>query len=259
MKTLPLILACLGSGFAGAATLNLLTPAPAQAESNQEDALATLRGELSALQEQGRSEREALEDRLARMEEEALLVSPVQIRNLVPDNSGQAINDGNVPMGTSSQAIRIGNSVVQPAQFEAWVRRASESIAAQEKAQRDQDRSIREGERIEDQIAKLTTDLGLDQHQQSEFRRHLQDSTTKRRDIFQAMRDGSGDRTSMRENMGKLREESDTDLKTFLNDDQYTTYKDSGADNAFGRGGRNNRGAGGGNNSRGGNNNGRGN
>ncbi len=43
MKALPLILACLGSGFAGAASLNLMTPSEAQAEGDQDEVLATLR------------------------------------------------------------------------------------------------------------------------------------------------------------------------------------------------------------------------
>ncbi|MFT4648577.1 MAG: hypothetical protein ACI9X4_001802 [Glaciecola sp.] len=249
MKTLPIILACIGSGFAGAASLNLLTPSTAPADGNQTELIATLRGEIAAFQDQSRADRESLEDRLARMEDDQQLVAPNFERSFVPDRRDENISDGNLPLDASSQAIRIGNSTIQPEQFEAWVRRASASIEAQKQADRDQERLIREGERTEERIAKLTTDLGLDQHQQSEFRRHLTDSSTARRDIFATMRDGGGDRTSMRESMTTLRETSDTDLRTFLSEEQFTTYKDSGGDR--GGGGRN---RGGGNVTGGGNN-----
>ncbi|MCP5024048.1 MAG: hypothetical protein GY930_20060 [bacterium] len=257
MKALPLILACFGSGIAGGVALKAITPAEAQADSGQEDLLASLRDEIVGLRDQSRMDREDFEERLARMENETLLVSPAQERSFVPEESTGSITDGNLPLA-SSKAIQIGNSVIQPEQFEAWVQRASESLAAKKKTVRDQERSVREGERMEVQIAKLTTDLGLDQHQQSEFRRHLQDSNTKRRDTFQAMRDGSTDRTAMRETMNTLREENDADLRTFLNEDQFTSYKESNS-GGFGRGARNNVGGGGGNNSRGGGNRGSGN
>ncbi|MDF1837354.1 MAG: hypothetical protein P1V35_05760 [Planctomycetota bacterium] len=253
MKALPLILACLGSGFAGAATLNLLNPSEAQAEGDSSELIATLRGEFAALQDQSAAERKSLEDRLIRMEEEALLVSPVQERSFVPDRLDANISDGNLPVSASTEAIRIGNSVIPPEDFEAWVARASESIAARKQAERDQERAIRDGERTEEQIAKLTTELGLDQRQQSEFRRHLEDNSTKRADLFKAMRDGSMDRGDMRESMGQLREAADQDLRAFLTEDQVTTYKDSGLDRGFG--GRGNRGGGGGGNNAGGGNN----
>lgn len=250
MKALPIILACLGSGAAGGLALTAIAPVEAQADSGQEDLLASLRDEIIGLREQSQMDREDFEDRLTRMENDAMLVAPTQERSFVPDDSNGSITDGNLPLA-SSKAILIGNSVIQPEQFEAWVQRASDSLAAKKKADRDQERAIREGERIEEQIAKLTTDLGLDQHQQSEFRRHLQDSGTQRRDLFQAMRDGGSDRTAMRDTMGKLREENDADLRTFLNEGQFTSYKASNT-GGFGRTGRNNGGAGGGNNSRGG-------
>ncbi len=257
MKALPLILACLGSGVAGGAALIALTPNEAQTGSGQDEMLSELREEIVGLREQNRLIQESLEERLARMENETQLIAPVLERSFVPEESTGTISDGNLPVA-SPKAIQIGDSVIQPEQFEAWVQRASESLAAKRKAEKDQERSIREGERVEEQIAKLTTDLGLDQHQQSEFRRHLQDSSTKRRDLFQAMRDGGTDRSTMREAMGKQREENDADLRTFLNEDQFTSYKASNS-GGFGRGGRNNGGGGGGNNSRGGGNRGGGN
>ncbi|MCA9001251.1 MAG: hypothetical protein KDB61_04960, partial [Planctomycetes bacterium] len=173
MNQLPLILACLACGAVGSVAGTLLL-SPNDSPSGTSDSEVTeLRAELAQVRSAARADREKFEERLARMEEEASLVSPTLTRTSVPQHTANNISDDNVPVLASNADIRIGNSVIPPEQFEAWVQRASESIEERKQQERDQERLIREGERIEEQVAKLTTDLGLDQRQQPEFRRYL--------------------------------------------------------------------------------------
>ncbi len=226
MKTLPLILACLASGVVGSAATHYLSPAASSSDSSEtvaelQEALDELRTEMRS---RGDSMRD-LADAVERMESETQLVPFIAERTAVPD----VITGGDevAAIDASTEAIQIGETRISQAQFENWVRQANESIRAQERIERDEERRIREGERVEERVAALTTELGLDAHQQSEFRRHFEEQNIKRRDMMQSMRDGTMDRADMREAWTKLQNEANTDLQSFLNGDQYQRYQDS--------------------------------
>ena len=236
MKTLPLILACLGSGVVGSVATHYVTPAQSTGDSNEtvaelQSALEALRNEM---QDRGDSVR-ALADAVDRMENETQLVPFVPERTAVPDvvTGGDEI----AAVDATSEAITIGETRVSQAQFERWVKQANDNIRAQERAEREEERRIRDGERIEERVASLTTELGLDAVQQSEFRRHFEEQNIKRRDLMQSMRDGTLDRSQRREAWETMRSEANTDLQSFLSGDQYERYQesDNNDSNRFGR------------------------
>ncbi len=226
MKTLPLLLACLASGVVGSAATHFLAPEAAPSDSSDtvaqlQEALDNLRSEM---RDRGDSMRD-LADAVERMENETQLIPFVAERTAVPEvvTSGDQI----AAIDASTEAIQIGENRISQAQFETWVRQANDNIRAQERAQREEERKIREGERTEERVAALTTELGLDAHQQSEFRRHFEEQSIKRREMMQSMRDGTLDRGQMREAWGTLRDEANADLQTFLSGDQYERYQES--------------------------------
>ncbi|MEZ5975285.1 MAG: hypothetical protein R3F33_18205 [Planctomycetota bacterium] len=69
--------------------------------------------------------------------------------------------------------------------------------------------------------------MGLDSHQQSEFRRFLSEQNDKRREVMDSMRDAGGDRTQMRDTFQKMRDDATRDLQSFLTMDQYERYQES--------------------------------
>lgn len=250
MKTLPLILVCLASGAVGATATHFLNPAQKPAGTSESvadlrDAIASLRSDMQSRDETIRT----LSASLDRMESEASLVGFMPERTQVPKSSDEPRGDA-IPAAVGSQRIQIGDTVIPQAQFENWVRQASDNIREQERLQREAERKIREGERTEERIAQLTTELGLDVRQQSEFRRFFEEQNTKRTEMMDQMRNGGagGDRQAMRETFQKLRDEANADLQTFLSGDQYERYQASNQDfGGFGGGpGGGRRGGGGG-------------
>lgn len=153
------------------------------------------------------------------------------------------------PLATSADALRAPPSVaddsaaglqplaVTPA-FVASVGQALDTIRAQEDAEREQKRKELQAQRIEDRVAKLQQELGLNSRQASDLRTALITADDKREALFASMRDmppgGPGDGRDMREGFRAIREETHTALQATLTPEQFEAYKAS-EDSEFGR------------------------
>lgn len=110
----------------------------------------------------------------------------------------------------------------------------------QERQERDQRRAEAETKRMEDRLAKLQTDLGLDQTQVDSMRGIFQEQSEKMDEMRQTMRearDSGIDMGSMREMWTDLRDSTNESIKGVLSPTQYEQYEESGASRWGGRGG----------------------
>jgi uncharacterized membrane protein YgcG len=130
--------------------------------------------------------------------------------------------------------------------FDAAVNAAIEKREADEAATRDADRTVRREERLDREMEKWTTELGLSTDQASQMKTILNDTTKARTDFFTEMREsGTMDRELMREKMTEMGDSQNEQLGNVLDATQMATYTESSANSGFGGfGGR--RGGGGG-------------
>ncbi|MCP3914291.1 MAG: hypothetical protein GY711_01910 [bacterium] len=119
--------------------------------------------------------------------------------------------------------------------FENHVRQAMESIEEQERQEREAKRAEEREKRLEDRLAGLTSELGLDKFQVGEMRRVLGEEGARRDTFLTKMRE-DGQRPN-REAWGELREQTQTELGKVLTPTQLETYNESNSDR-WGRGGR---------------------
>lgn len=123
------------------------------------------------------------------------------------------------------------------------VGRAMDAIQEEEQRKRDEEQRLDREKRLEDRLAEWRQDLGLSQYQVDEMRTTLSTADTKRAELWDSMRDGEGDRGSMRDAMREIHETSDAKLQQILDPDQYQRYQESQQDRwgggfgGFGRGG----------------------
>lgn len=136
---------------------------------------------------------------------------------------------------THAAAAPVTNPVVLKEQ----VSSALEAIRADEERERDEEREKRRQERFEEQLAKLSKDLGLNLYQTNQLRSAMTQQTAKFEGLRDVMRE-TGDFGQMREMAGTLRDEMNTTLATFMNQEQIDKYNESnGGFRGFGgRGGR---------------------
>jgi hypothetical protein len=111
---------------------------------------------------------------------------------------------------------------------------ALDKIKAREEAEREKKRKELQATRIEERVAKLEQELGLNHRQASDLRTALIAQDDKRDALFASMRDGAGDPRDMREGFRKIRDETMTELETFLTPDQIERYRRS-EEGEFGR------------------------
>ncbi len=142
-------------------------------------------------------------------------------------------------------------------QLERAVEAVIEMRDERRKLEREQKRAAEEEKRLEDRLAKMQTELGLDQNQVSSMRKIYQDQDAKRDELrteMMAMREsGGGSREEMRAMWGDLRDATNQEIQGVLSPTQYESYTESyGNDRGRGRGNTDNNGGGG----RGGNRNG---
>ncbi len=140
-------------------------------------------------------------------------------------------------------------SIASPT-LESAVANVIEMREERENQERQQRRADAETKRMEDRLAKLQTDLGLDQTQVDSMRGVLQNQTAKVDEMRQTMRearDSGLDMGSMREMWTGLRDETNTAVQGILSPSQYEQYEESnssrgwggrGGDTGGGRGGR---------------------
>jgi len=184
----------------------------------------------------------ALENRPAG---EALARSPVE------DGETAALRANSAELESLLTSFQ-GDAPVSDA-FLARVGEAIEHIEAEEERQRTEEREQQAAERMEERLSELRVELGLSQYQVDEMRKVLSSAETQRTELWAAMRDGGGDRGSVRDQMREIRETSNSALSEVLDQDQYERYQETDRDRfgGFGRGGGD-RGGGGGGGDRGG-------
>jgi hypothetical protein len=141
-------------------------------------------------------------------------------------------------------------SIASPS-LESAVANVIEMREEREDQERQQRRADAEAKRMEDRLAKLQTDLGLDQTQVDSMRGIFQNQTVKVDEMRQSMRearDSGLDMGSMREMWTGLRDDTNTAVQGILSPSQYEQYEESnsnrgwggrgGGDTGGGRGGR---------------------
>lgn len=126
-----------------------------------------------------------------------------------------------------------------PPQLRSMVERALADREAEEKAAEEARREQQLLDRLDERVAKLATDLGLDANQAKLMKDTLYASDKRRGEMFAAMRNGDAptmDRDAMRASMEEFRDGVNAQLQTFLTPAQFDAYQESN-DGGFGRGG----------------------
>lgn len=119
--------------------------------------------------------------------------------------------------------------------FDAAVNAAIEKREADEAATREADRAVRLDERLDREMERWTSELGLSADQASEMKTILGDTTKARTDFFTEMREsGTMDRELMREKMTELGETQSEQLGNLLDATQMEKYTESSANSGFG-------------------------
>ncbi len=256
---LPLvILASLVAGGAGAAATTILTSKPNTANAESEAVQSDSAEVLAKLDSMQQSYDELL-GRIDALEDNAEMV-PISTPARVSAVATEALTEEDVreilkEMDSASVAAVTPN-------FQRAVESAIEMRDERRRAEREVERAEAAEKRMEDRLAKLQTELGLDQNQVNSMRTVYQDQEIKRDELRTEMREmrenGTGSREDMRDMWRGLTDSTNESIQGILTPSQYETYKesDSANDRGFGRGG----GGGGGNDGggRGGNQGGRG-
>jgi len=117
------------------------------------------------------------------------------------------------------------NDAQLPDSLKAGVTNAVRDLRAEEERERDERRRTAVEQRIEDDLAELTSKLGLDNTQVAQVRTVMQKSEQARTAAFTAARE-QGDFGGMREKMRSLRQESNDELQKVLTPVQFTQYEE---------------------------------
>ncbi len=240
----PLIL--LGSVLAGAASAVgatvLLAPAPGPEAASAEAAGPEL---LAAIDELGVSI-STLAERVESLES-AETLAPIAASGRVAASLDRSEIES--MMREMLGSVEGAPTITSPS-LESAVANVIEQREEQEEQDRQQRRADAEAKRLEDRLAKLQTDLGLDQTQLDSMRGIFQGQTAKVDEMRQTMRearDSGLDMGSMREMWTGLRDETNLAIQGVLSPSQYEQYEESnsnqrwggrGGDNGGGRGGR---------------------
>ena len=242
---LPLVLiASLVAGGAGAAATTMLSAKPAAASTtgitqDNSDILA----KLDSMEQSYYS----MADRLEALERNS---------ELVPVGNGSERVSAVAPEIVLEDAVRNvlasmddTEAIAATPKLEKAVEAVIEMREERRSLERDQKRAEAEEKRLEDRLAKLQTDLGLDQNQLNSMRSIYQDQDEQRaglRDKMTELRDAGGSRDDVRALWTDLRDSTNTAIQGVLSPTQYETYQESNQNDGGGRGGRGNNGGGGG-------------
>ncbi|MFT5732723.1 MAG: putative RNase H-like nuclease (RuvC/YqgF family) [Planctomycetota bacterium] len=233
---LPLVLiASLVAGGAGAAATTMLSSKPAATSTtsgitqDNTDILA----KLDSMEQSYYS----MADRLEALERNS---------ELVPVGNGAERISAVAPEIVLEDAVRNVLASMDDSETVAATPKLEQAVAAviemreeRSKLERDQKRAEAEEKRLEDRLAKLQTDLGLDQNQLNSMRTIYQDQDQQRTEFRDKMRDGSGgSREEIRTLWTDMRDSANTAIEGVLTPSQYETYQESNQnDRGFGRGG----------------------
>ncbi len=184
-----------------------------------------LGGELRAL----RKSTEALADRLEQIEmRQSLLESrpAASQRQVAIETVDEPQASEQVEQQLRELAAALENPGMVPnLEFESLVLSVLDSRERDEEAEREERRRIAREEEVSRRVAELTEELGLNLSQAKGVHGVLTTSQARRDELFRSMReDGVFDRTTMRETMGTIRDESRTELQGILAQDQYDRY-----------------------------------
>lgn len=237
---LPLTLAVgLVAGGIGAVAATALRPEPA-AEAPSTVALDP----SSDLDAQLRTFNEVtarIEERLTKLETAVAMSVPTQVRMPAALGHESADLEAMVAEAVAKLNAAPTGAVVAP-DFRKQVEAVIELGRQEERQKREQERLARESQMLEDRLAKLQTDLGLDGRQVEGMRQLFLDTDAKREEMRASMRDardgGGANFEDMRSQWQTLATGMDSRLQTILTPSQYDSYKALNPDRGFGgRGG----------------------
>ncbi len=236
-QVLPIVLvSSLLAGGVGAVASTMLTSKPniAAADTQVSQADGDLLAELRTLSEQNR----AIQERLAALEvgsglapiagatrTDAMAVTPSNLKEAVRDVMASINPDGGPAAGSTQLAAAVESVIEQREE--------------RERLQKEQERADAAVKRLEDRLAKLQTDLGLDQSQVNSMREIFQATEARRdgmREEMRTMRENGGSWEDMRTAMQTARDESNAQIQAVLTPGQFTQYEASNQDDR-GRGG----------------------
>jgi hypothetical protein len=236
---IPLILAVgFAAGGIGAVAATALRPesAPttgASALDPTSDIDAQLRafGEVSA----------RIEERLTKLEAAVAMSVPTHVRMPAAVDNEPVDLEALVADAVAKLNTAPTGAVVAP-EFRKQVEAVIQLGREEERQKREQERLAREAQLLEDRLAKLQTDLGLDGRQVEGMRQLFLDTDAKREEMRNSMRDardgGGANFEDMRSQWQTLATGMDTRMQTILTPSQYDAYKASNPDRGFGgRGG----------------------
>jgi hypothetical protein len=153
--------------------------------------------------------------------------------------------DGDQPQLAASlvaNELAASGAVLADPQFETAVAAAIERIEQRERDEQNLERRQRELDQIEERLATMRTDLGLDGYQETQMRTILIDSLDKSTVLRDAMRNDSMTRDEMRDGFTSLRTGLETSVAGVLTPTQYEKFQEDFARSFGGMGGFGDRG-----------------
>jgi len=130
----------------------------------------------------------------------------------------QALEGGGAPAAATTTA---------PPEIKDAVRAANEELRAEQRAEREQRREEMMARRAEERAEawrKFTADAQLDATTATRIRALLDEEETKRRELFDRMRESGGDPGDLRNEARNLREHTDAEAAKLLNEAQRVKY-----------------------------------
>jgi len=168
-----------------------------------------------------RMENTALTERLSVLE--ARLAELQSTRTLAPPSARESSAERPVDDAPDA-ALRPDMAFDVTPAFVASVGKALDTIHAREEAEREAKRKELQAQRVEERVAKLQQELGLNNRQATDVRTALITQDDKREALFLGMRDGLGDPRDMRDSFRVIRDETHATLQTVLTPEQFAGY-----------------------------------
>ncbi|MEM1449871.1 MAG: hypothetical protein AAF957_01590 [Planctomycetota bacterium] len=252
---IPLVIAAsLGAGAAGAVATTILVAPPQPAETA--DTTARADSELLAAIDGLRAENRALVERIDALELSSEL-APVAVGGRTAATTERSdIED--VVKEVLGSLDGTGTAAPTPA-MQTAIESVLDMREERERLERDQKRAEAQERRMEDRLAKLQTELGLDQNQVNSMRTIFQDEDIRRDELRTKMREardsGNMDFGDVRQMWTDSRDATNQSIQGVLTPSQYEQYQETQQNDRWGRrgggdagrdGGGNNGGGGGG-------------
>lgn len=224
------------AGGVGAVATSALMPAPGAPSPGNTAAVLEPGGDVSEQLRALTDAQSQVLERLAKLEANASMAAPTQIR--MPASAGNELVDLDALVAAAVAKLNTAPSgaVVTP-DFRKQVEAVLAMNDEEERLKREQERIQREAQVLEDRLARLQSDLGLDSRQVDGMRKIYQEADQKREEMRNAMRDTRGTGAGfqeMRTQWTALADAMDQQVRGVLTPTQYDTYKASNQDRGFG-------------------------